>query len=169
MWMQRATLRKRDCNRPGQASILRALRWNRLVTGNSSRCWRMARRCERMGGAVWFQPARDRRLGDANCAVAALGRVRPFCGSPAPKGTVRTVRVASSLTRSPDTNLLFFRVAVRICCRSSFGGALLRRPATGSRPVISLYQAGWKVQAHASLTAPRVIAWNVPGWPNVLS
>ncbi len=30
--------------------------------------------------------------------------------------------------------------------------------STGLRPVISLYQAGWNVQAHASLTAPRIIA-----------
>src|SRR5579871_677531 len=40
--------------------------------------------------------------------------------------------------------------------------------STGSRPVTSLYQAGWKVHAQASLTAPRIIARNVPGSPMVL-
>jgi hypothetical protein len=37
-------------------------------------------------------------------------------------------------------------------CRASSQASI------GSRPVISLYQAGWNVQAHASLTAPRIIA-----------
>lgn len=51
--------------------------------------------------------------------------------------------------------------------------AFMRRFASsqaccGSRPVTCLYQAGWKVQAQASLTAPRTMASKVPGSPIVL-
>ena len=51
---------------------------------------------------------------------------------------------------------------VLICRRAS------SHACRGSRPVTCLYQAGWKVQAQASLTAPRIMAPNVPGSPIVL-